>query len=174
MKSRFFHLGILFIASIVACVGFSMWYATLSAKSAAVANLQNQIITKTETVHHVAFARAALAEIADDEMTVQSYFVPETGVVAFINELETRGRAQGTVVRVLSVSTRTTGTQPMFEFMLAIDGPFDTVMRTIGGIEYAPYAISISTLSLAQNDENSWHADLKLAVGSVRAATSTP
>jgi hypothetical protein len=45
-------------------------------------------------------------------------------------------------------------------------------MRTIGIIEYAPYDLLLSDLSVGQDDENEWHADLKILVGSVK--TNTP
>lgn len=78
---------------------------------------------------------------------------------------------------VLSVSTSGTVAQPTLAFTLTVKGTFDAVMRTVGSIEYAPYDLSITALTIAQDDKNSWHADLKLSVGSVsaaRAATSTP
>ena len=49
-------------------------------------------------------------------------------------------------------------------------------MSTIGAIEYAPYDLTISSLSVTQGTENGWHANLNILVGSVSAtqfATST-
>jgi len=173
MKSHFFNFIVALGVALAALVGYGFWYAAVAAKSAAVANLQSQIDTKTETMSRIASARAALAEISGDEAAVQSYFVSETGVVAFIDGLEAQGKAQGTVVSVLSVSAGAADTQPAFVLSLTIKGAFDAVMRTLGAIEYAPYDLSISELSLVQNGKNAWQADLKLLVGSVSAATST-
>ncbi len=177
MKSPFSHIIIAFILCIVAIAGYGMWYAAISAKSAEVASLQNQIDTKTETVNRIAATRATLASVANDEATVQSYFVPEASVVAFINSLEAYGKTPGAVVSVLSVSTSGTAAQPSLAFTLTVKGTFDAVMRTVGSIEYSPYDLSISALTIVQDDKNSWHADLKLSVGSMpatSAATSTP
>jgi len=176
MKSPFSHITAAFVLCIVAIVGYGMWYATISTKSAAVASLQNQIDTKTETVNRIAATRATLADVASDEATVQSYFVPEAGVVSFIDSLETHGKALGASMNVLSVSTSGTVAQPTLAFTLTAKGTFDAVMRTVGSIEYSPYDLSITALTIVQDDKNSWHADLKLSVGSVpatRAATST-
>ena len=63
-------------------------------------------------------------------------------MVGFINGLEAQGQALGTTVSVLSVSAGT-GKQPTFMLSLTIEGTFDTVMRTVGVIEYAPYDISL-------------------------------
>lgn len=173
MRSPFIHLLIAFAACVGALVGYGVWYSAVAGKSVAVATLQSQIDAKTAAVSRMSTTRAALAEIAGDEAVVRSYFVPETGVVSFIDGLESRGRALGAAVSVLSVSTEGTAAQPMLAFSLSIAGPFDAVMRTVGAIEYAPYDISFSTLSVAQDTKNNWHADLKLVVGSISGSTAT-
>ncbi|MEK7114198.1 MAG: hypothetical protein AAB850_01475, partial [Patescibacteria group bacterium] len=118
MKSSFIHLGIALGACIAALAGYGMWYTTIAAKSIAVAELQHQIVAKTETARRIAAARSALVEISGDEAAVRSYFVPETNVVAFINDLEARGLSQGTSVNVLSVSTSGTREHPTLELSL--------------------------------------------------------
>ncbi len=172
MKSPLPHLILASLACVAMLVGYGVWYAAVEAKSVAVANLENQISTKTETESRITSTRASLAEIAGDEATLQSYFVPETGVVAFIDHLDTQGQTLGATVNVLSVATSNTGAQPELTLALTIKGTFDAVMRTIGAIEYAPYDLSISTLSLQQDAKNKWHADLNLHVGSVSASAS--
>ena len=154
-------------------LGYFLWYSIISAKSNSVANLQNQIDTQTEAVSRAASARAAVAEIQSDENAVHDYFVPETGVVSFINNLETLGQSQGTDVSVLSVSAGT-GALPTLTFSLTVKGTFDAVMHTVGAIEYSPYDLSISEFSLTQDVGNGWQANLGLVVGSVNSATSTP
>lgn len=174
MKSHFSHLIIAFITFIVVLIGYGFWYAVIATKSATVADLQDQITAKKETVSRIASARVAIAEIAGDKSVLQRYFVPGDGVVAFINGLEAQGHSLGTTVSVASVSTGFNGTQPILMLSLTIKGAFDAVMRTVGAIEYMPYDISISGLSLTQDDKNSWNASLSLHVGSVKTATSTP
>lgn len=179
MKSPFLHLIIWLSVCAATFVGYGFWYAAVANKSMAVADLQNQINMKTETSIRVAAARTALAEIAGDESVVQSYFVPETGVVSFIDDLQARAHAQTAVMKVLSVSTGGgTAKQSNLTLLLAINinGTFDAVMRTVGAVEYAPYDLSISGLSLGEDGKNTWHADLELVVGSVPTtaeATST-
>ena len=176
MKSPLIHL----IGALVLCalsfLGYGVWYAIIADKSAAVADLENQINIKTDTASRIASARAALAEISGDEAAVRSYFVPETGVVAFIDSLESQGRVQNAAVSVLSVSSDGTSAHPTFLFAITIKGSFNSVMNTVGAIEYLPYALSISSFSLGQDGKNSWHAALNLLVSSVplSAATSTP
>ncbi len=177
MRPSFFHLAGALILCIASFVGYGAWYATLSAKSAAVADLQSRIDAKTETMDRITTARAALAGIANDEALVRGYFVPETEVVSFIDALEAQGEALGTDVRVLSVSTGGAPASPTLSLSLTVGGTFDAVMRTVGSIEYAPYAITVVALSVTQDVNDGWQADLKLSVGSVpapRAETAAP
>jgi hypothetical protein len=179
MKSPYLHLIIWLVICVATFVGYALWYNAVADKSTAVAALQNQIDVKTETSARVAAARSALAEISGDESLVQSYFVPETGVVSFIDGLEALAKAQNADMKVLSVSTDGTAAQSNLAllFTISIDGTFDSVMRTIGAIEYAPYDISVSKLSLNQAAKDAWHADMELTIGSVpqsSASTTTP
>lgn len=173
MKSSLIHMTIWISICIAALAGQGFWYSVIASKSTTVADLQNQIDTKKETAGRVASARTALAEIAGDESSVQSYFVPETGVVSFIDNLESRARAQTATMKVLSVSVGDLSKQPTLVLSITVSGTFDSVMRTIGAIEYAPYDLSISKVSLGKGEKNEWSANLELIVGSVPASTAT-
>ncbi|MFA5744755.1 MAG: hypothetical protein WC887_00880 [Candidatus Paceibacterota bacterium] len=173
MKFRILNLGIQMIVVVGVLFGYGFWYVGVAAKSVAVAELQNQIATKTETASRISIARAVIAGMIEDKAAVQGYFIPETGIVAFINELELQGQNQNTTVNVLSVSSDTLGTQPILLFSLAIKGSFDAVMRTVGTIEYMPYDLSISEFSLTQDEKNSWNANLSVRVGSVKTTPQT-
>jgi len=175
MKS-FSRLFVALATCVITIIGYGFWYAAIEAKSAAVAELKDEVTTKNENAGRIASARASLAELSGSEEIIQGYFVPETGVVAFINNLEAQGRRQGTTVSVLSVSTSATEKPPTLVFSLTISGSFDAVMRTVGVIEYAPYDLSISALAITHDGKSSWRADLTILVGSAPAsvATTTP
>jgi hypothetical protein len=175
MKSPLTHLIITFVTGVVVISAYFIWYSAISRESASVANLQSQIDTEMATANRAASAHAAIAEIESDEAAVHDYFIPETGVVAFINNLELLGQSQGTSVNVVSVSTGK-GTMPTLDFSLVVKGTFNAVMRTVGAIEYSPYDLSISQFSLNQDSKNGWQANLGLVVGSMNSvtATSTP
>ena len=176
MKSHFIHALITLALCVVTLVGYGFWYAAVANKSAAVASMQDQIDTKTESAARVASARTALAEIAGDESAVRSYFVPETEIVSFIDDLVARGRALSATVKILSVSADNSRNQSTLSFSLTVKGTFDSVMRTVGMVEYAPYNLSIAKLSVGKDGKDIWHADIELLVGSVPAssvATST-
>lgn len=166
MKSTLSQLVVAVGISIVAIIGYGIWNTILSAKSAEVASLESDIRTKTEKANRLAATRTMLADIAGDEAAIQGYFIPETGVVAFIDSLESHGRTLGGAVSVSSVSVDNTPTLPLLTLSLTIKGTFESVMRTLGAIEYAPYTLVVSELAIIQDDKNVWHADIKIVVGS--------
>ncbi len=170
MKSPSIHFLLTIVVCLATVAAYGFWYSVVSSKSAEVAGLQDQITTESENVSRIASARVALAEIAGDEKAIQGYFVSEADVVSFINDLEQRGFAEKATVHVLSVSQGGSPSRPALLVALTIKGTFDSVMRTVGDIEYAPYALSITSLSVGNDGKNVWHADLNVTVGSVSQA----
>jgi hypothetical protein len=161
------HLVAPLSLAILALVVYGALYHTVVTKSVTVASLQNQIEGKTKAATRAASARAALAEIERDEALVRDYFVPETGVVAFIDNLEHRGETLGAKVNVSSVNTETSGATTFLVIQVSVTGPFDSVMRTVGAIEYAPYALQLSGTTLKLESKNLWNAQFTIRVGSV-------
>lgn len=173
MKSSFSHLILAFFIGSIVSSGYVMWYLAISNKSNEGVNLQEQIVVSKENANRIAAARAALAQISGDEAKVQSYFVSEKNIASFINVLEQDGLAQKAVLKVLSVSKGDSSSQSTLIFALSVKGTFDAVMRTVGAIEYAPYAVSVSSLSIAQDVKNSWYANITLTVGSTSSGAVT-
>lgn len=173
MKSPLTHFltALIFLVAVISC--YSVWYGAISQKSNQVANLENQIVAVSENVGRIALARAALSEIEGDEASMQNYFVSESSAVSFINELETLGLSQKAIVTVLSVAKGGVSSHPTLVLALSIKGSFDAVMRTVGAIEYVPYAVSISTLSVGQDMKDTWHANLNLIADSAFVASTT-
>jgi len=172
MRPSIIHFLIALAVTVGTLAGYGVWYAAVSSKSREVADVQNQITVATENVSRITAARAALAEIAGDEAKVQDYFVSESGVVAFINALESIGLAEKAPVSVLSVGAGGTPVRPTLQLSLSLRGTFDAVMRTVGAIEYSPYDLSVTSLSVGQEAKDSWHATLSIVVGSVPPAVT--
>ena len=171
MRSPVIHLLLAIFVGLIASGGYAWWYNELSHKSSEAASLEAQIAVSQQQSSRIAAARAALAEIAADEAKVQNYFVSENTIVSFINVLQQTGAAQGATLKVLSVSKGGTTLQSTLVLALSIKGPFDSVMRTIGSIEYSPYAVSVATLSLTQDPQKGWDASLTITVGSTPASS---
>lgn len=173
MKKSLFQLGIAVAVLIAFTITYALWYGAVAKKSASVALLQSQIDTQSETASRISSARAALTEIAGDEAAVRSYFVPESGVVGFINDLEARAKLQGAKVSVRSVGATGKDDNAGLEITLTISGTFSAVMRTIGTIEYSPYALTTTSLAVGGNSEDGWQADMHAIVGSTSATAKT-
>lgn len=171
MKSTLSHLIVALILCVSSVVAYSVWYASLSAKNSMVAGLERDIRFKTEAASRIFTTRTTLANVANSEAVVRSSFVQETGVVSFIDALEDRGKEQGAVVNVLSVSTEGAPEQLSLVLSLTVEGTFEAMMRTVGAIEHLPYALSVTALSITHNAKNAWRAELVLRAASLPAAS---
>lgn len=174
MRSHLTHFIVALAVATLSLAGYWFWYSAIATKSGYVVGLQSEIDARTAAAGRATLARSTLADIAGDEALVRLYFVPETSVVAFIDNVQARGSAFDASVSVSSVEAADADSQPVLIFTLVVRGSFDAVMRTLGSIEYAPYYLSISELALQKGEGEEWHANVKLRVGSVPAATSTP
>jgi hypothetical protein len=180
MRSPLPHILIALLLCAGAGGGYILWYHALQEKSASVADLDSQIASDTETKQRVAKVREALAEVASYEAGIQNYFVPETSVVSFITLLETKIKDARATSKVTSVSKAGTATEPALAITMTVAGDFEPVVNTVGAIEFAPYALAVTSFSLRRVDsdssekgEHSWIADLTLLVGSSPVATTT-
>jgi hypothetical protein len=174
MRVSLIHLIVASLVALALMSGYVLWYRAVSQKSTDVTSLQNQIEAKNDAAARITSTQNTFAEIIGDENLLEHYFVSETGVVTFIDDLEEKGRKLGTDVKVLSVNTGGSTAQPVLLFSLSVRGSFGAVMRTIGAIEYAPYDLVINKFVLGQEEKSDWNAQLTITVGSVsKTATST-
>lgn len=171
MKQSLTDFAIAFLIVAAAGAGYAVWHSVVLAKSTLVANVEHRIAVKTEAASRITSVRAALAEIEGDEQTIQNYFVSKARIVSFIDEIQQQGKSLGATVGVLSVSSVEASEYPTLALTFAIEGTFDAVMRAVGAIEYAPYDLAITSFSMKQVSTHVWHADLKIAVGSVQVHT---
>lgn len=176
MKRAIFNLALALVICVVSIVGYGIWYVNVSSTSATVASLQEKIDTKDQAVSRLASVRTALSEVAGDEASVQNYFVSSGDVVSFIDDLQARGKTQNASVNVVSVSAAKGGAHAMLALALTVKGTFAAVMNTVGSIEFAPYDLIVTGLSLTKGNKGAWRADMNIAVGSSDAlpATGTP
>lgn len=165
-----FGISALILLAALAAYGFG--YNLVSQKSAALALTEAQIQLQTQAATRAASSRSLLNAISGDETAIQQYFVANSQVVSFIDDLQHRGAAQGTAVEITSVNSSSAGRSAL-SIALTIKGSFAAVMRTIGAIEYAPYDITVSALSLTQGDKSSWVATMTIVVGSAPDVAST-
>ncbi len=175
MKSSFSALIIAMVILALAFAGYGALRAKVTGESVAVAGLTRDIEAKTAAAERLARVRETLASLAEEEVAIGNYFVPQTGVVAFIEELQSRGQSLGTTVGIASVGATPVSAKgrPRLLVSLTITGPFDAVVRTLGSIEYAPYNIKTTNLVLTRGEDKTWVAAVSLSVGSVSPGTSS-
>lgn len=167
MKSPLPSLISASVVAVCMLIAFTLWYLFIEKGRTHVADLESRIQQKTEHAAYISAARASLTEIQGEETAMQNYFVSNAEVVPFINLLQSEGRAIGTTVSVGALSTAVVKNHPVISLSLNITGSFDAVMRTVGAIEFAPYDITLGTVSLSRSEKGEWQATAALQVGSV-------
>jgi len=161
----------------IALGGYAWWYSAVRAESLSYTDLQTQIAQKTALTEQLKSTEGALKNLSDEENLVENYFVSGANIVTFIEDLERRGDAIGATVHVASVAP-TPGRHDSLSLDLSISGSFSEVMKTIGAIEYAPYDITVSSVSVNgiqgqdQKGIESWNAGMTIVVGSLGDAAS--
>jgi len=172
----YLHVIVLLLVFVAALFLYGSWYAQVGKESANAADLADQIQLRSQKSVRTQEARTELEHALSEEASISDYFVNTADVVPFLESLQTTGTSLGTKVDVVSVSAQAAKPRSLLQLSLHITGPFDSVMRTIGAIEYQPYDTSVSSLTLDTTGGNggtagAWTAALTLFVGT---ATSTP
>ena len=136
--------------------------------------LAGEIQTKSQDATRIAEAKAALSALATNEDSVSTHFISANEVVPFLGSLGSTGSALGSKVDVLSVGADpVTKGQGHINISLHIGGSFDSVLRTLGALEYAPYDITLTNLTLDTAAKGMWSAAASFSVGT-GPASSTP
>ncbi len=182
-------LALLLLAAAFGAYGLS--YHIVDQKTADAAAAQSEIESKALEAAQDRQAQNQLAGLEADEAQVSSYFVQTRDVVPFLTAIEATGHTFGTKVSVVSVSDAPGTPHGHLTISVSVTGPFDSVLRTVGALEYAPYDISLSNLTLDTTDASKgsasdWSAAATFVVGTsdtpapkaatvapVKAATST-
>lgn len=152
--------------------GYAAFRVFVTRESVAVATLSAQVGAKSDESTRVAAARAALSQLAGEEAAVHAYFVPQSGIVSFVDDLQSRGSALGTTVAITSISAASGSQRPTLIVSADVTGPFDAVMRTLGSIEEAPYDVTVTGVSVTLTTKGTWAAHIDLSVGSVPQSAS--
>lgn len=140
--------------------------------------VEKQIIDKKAEIERARKAESTLSSLTANEELIHSYSLSREDIVAFLETLQTTGSSLGANVQVLSVADDKANPHPRVTISLLVVGTFDSVMRTLGVFENAPYDSSISSLTLSSQKQDKgaavWSAATTLSVGLQRQASSTP
>ena len=157
--------GILF-AGVVGAYG--AWYAHVDRVSAEAAAIREEIADIREGSAAAADAERTLAQLAGTEEAIRGYFVSTEDVVPFLESLSRDGARLGSRVEVVSVSEFPGKARGGITVSLKVSGSFDSVMRTLGSIEYSPYDITFQKVTLdavSSDGATTWVAAVTMAVG---------
>lgn len=172
----FLSISVALLAS--AMTAYGLWYRYAAQAADRAAALATEIAERRMDLDRARDAEARLASLAEDEVAIQKHFVSTQDVVPFLESLERTGSALGADVEVVSVGA-VTEPRPSLNVSLKITGGFDSVLRTLGAIEYAPYDIEIVSLTfdtVPTGTASAWTAAATFVIGTRDAAigTATP
>jgi hypothetical protein len=145
----FFALGLL----LVSLATYGIFYSMVQAEGTKADQLAAQIVSEHNETAQAAQAKEELATLTNEEGTVTQYFVSTTNIVPFLESLQSIGSYLGSTVQVASVSANSGDPYGTLDLSLSITGPFDSVLRTLGAIEFEPYNVSITSLTLNEGAE---------------------
>lgn len=175
MKSSLTQLVIAALVLSGAVGAYVYWYSSVVSDEQEVASLSSQIVDAKQNAARLAAAQMALNDVASTETLVESYFISEATIAPFLSQLQALGKAASTTVTIQSVSADPAN--HALSIALTINGTFDSVMRTEGVIEHAPYDLANRGFSVSESADPtthvvSWSATSVFSVGT-SLATST-
>ncbi len=173
MKNPLTQLVLSSVLLLVVIGAYGLWYVAVDTENANARERAGEIQTKSQDASRIAAAKATLAALATDEAAVGMHFVSANDIVPFLGGLQSTGAALGSKVEVVSVgAVPGVAGQGHLNLSVHIAGTFDSVLRTIGALEYAPYDIRLTSLSLDTATKNAWSAAVSFSVGTGPASTT--
>jgi hypothetical protein len=177
MNRPLYQLVLWIVIFAIALGAYAYWYSMLTAATTAVAQLVEEVNSRTQDEASSAHAANELAQLAPAARDIQNYSVLPDTIVTFLEDQQSLGRSLGAAISVVSV-TANPNPRPHLDLALAISGSFAAVMRTVGAIEYSPYDITVHSLNLSTTNTTAtpgWTAAMTLSVGTASSsATTTP
>lgn len=148
---------------------YAFGYTFVGKASAEAARLATEIRTKSEETTRVVAAKAALVSLVEDEANVRQYLVRPEDIVGFLERLERTGQALGATVEVVSVSADRGTPRGRITLALKISGSFDSVLRTLGTIEYGAFDSTLTSLTfdrpIVGAEKEEWTAAASFIIG---------
>lgn len=170
-----FSLALLLVVGMGGVYAFG--YTLVGRASAEAARLGAEIHTKSEETTRVIAAKAALASLVEDEAHVRQYLVRQEDIVGFLERLERTGQALGATVEVVSVSADRGTPRGKITLALKISGSFDSVLRTLGTIEYGAFDSTLTNLTFDRpvigTEKSEWTAAASFIIGTQTTGPTT-
>lgn len=175
-STYFFGFAVLLLLIVVGV--YAADYHFFSVEKEQAQKIEKQIFDKKSEIERARKAQLTLSSLSTNEELVRSYSLSREDIVGFLEALQTTGSRLGSTIQVLSVADDKANPHPRVTISLLVVGTFDSVMKTIGVLENAPYDSSISSLTLSSQTQEKkatlWSAATLLTVGLQRQASSSP
>lgn len=100
------------------------------------------------------FSKSSPSDMKNLAQSVMSHFISRTGVAAFIESLERKGKAEGVSVVLRSVDVETLGDEAVTDkekirFRFETRGSWSNTMNYLNYIEHLPYKVDLRGLSFS-------------------------
>lgn len=166
MHRPLIHLvcALLVLGAVALLYGFG--YSLVAKERTQADALATEVALASARADRLLVAQSSFKSLADDEALIRGHFVGAEEIVPFLETLEGTGRALGSSVEVAAVSPEG---DTALKLSLRITGSFDSVLRTLGAIEYAPYASTLTSVTFdtppTESARRSWSATAVFLVG---------
>jgi hypothetical protein len=174
------HLISAFVLLAVTLGAYSFWYSIVTAESVKASTLSTEITQQNDAKAKAAAASLEIAQLSGQRATIDQYFVDASNLVPFLEQLQSTGKFLGTDVQVASVSATPGNPYGKIDLSLSVTGNFESVMRTIGTIEYEPYEVTAKSLSITStmpggvaSSSPEWTATGVFSVGAKTTGSNT-
>lgn len=173
------HLGFSILVCVSSVGAYWLWNQMLVKENTEFVSVGAQIDAKSMEIARASATKNELKNLSADQNDVEGYFLSAGDIVSFLEHLEKTGPTLNSTVSVLSVGTdQGSGSPSQLKVTVKIAGTFESVMKTLGVIEYGPYDISIADMTLgsaSNTGADAWAADVIFVVGlHPDAPSSTP
>lgn len=160
------HLAIAIGLLAAAVAGYAFVYLKVKDINERVARTEMEIWTKEAELANIRDAQNALATLTESEARIKGYFVPVRDAVGFLEEVGSTGSRFGADVSVLGVTDKfSEDGRGLLTLSIQVQGSFSAIMRTVGTLEFAPYDIVLTDLSLDEVGSGAWNASATYEVG---------
>lgn len=176
MKKHFTYVVIALVLLTAALGAYATWYLTVRTAANRSFALASEVEQAVEAVAQAAETRDVLISLAADEAAINAHFIVVSDIALFLEELEATGRGLGSSVEVVSVADKPTN-EGRLTVTLRIRGAYDSVLRTVGALEYGPHDTRLDTITLdvsKESEAGGWTATAALSVGIVSSAAIAP
>lgn len=168
-RNPLIHLGVAVLFAVVSILAYAWWQSMVAQTLTQATEVTAKAKAVEQELSEITHAKQEVASLEENEQFVRERFLPLEDIVLFLERLEETGQKYGATVSVVSVGDAKTSNR--VSVALSAEGSFNAVMKTVGAIEYGPYASAVTSLTLDGGGEGNWNASFILDVEATKTET---